>query len=326
MRNLRHLIAAASASASASVSVSLGGCAVGPRYDAPSLWTPPAFMGEAAVDARAAPSATVDLVEWWRSFNDPMLTSFVDRALAQNLDLQQAAARVTQARAALKNANAALLPSGQLSGQAGELYQSQESAIGRLAGGFPGFERETQSYEGNLGASWELDLFGGKDAARDAARADWQASQAAAVAARLAVIAQTADTYILIRALQMRLAIANEQSDTQRRLVELIALQYRKGVAAELQLRQAEGALSQVQAVVPELEQGLDAAMNALDVLVGVQPGASRGELAPARPIPAPPSVSTAGGPAEMLRRWLGPWQRRDCGEVDSRTKPERVR
>ncbi|MBB4639939.1 efflux transporter outer membrane subunit [Rhizorhapis suberifaciens] len=297
MRNLRHLIAAAS------VSVSLSGCAVGPRYDAPSLSTPPAFMGEAAVEARAAPIATVDLVDWWRSFNDPMLTSFVDRALAQNLDLQQATARVTQARAALKNANAALLPSGQLSGQASELYQSKETSIGRLASSFPGFDRETQSYEANLGASWELDLFGGNDAARDAARADWQASQAAAVAARLAVIAQTADTYILIRALQMRLAIANEQSDTQRRLVELIALQYRKGVAAELQLRQAEGALSQVQAVVPELEQGLDAAMNALDVLVGVQPGASRGELTPARPIPAPPSVSTAGGPAEMLRR-----------------------
>jgi NodT family efflux transporter outer membrane factor (OMF) lipoprotein len=281
----------------------LAGCAVGPAYVAPSLTPPPAFIGGPAVDANAGHAAKVDLVNWWRSFDDPLLASLVERALAQNLDLQQASARVVQARAALRHANADLLPAGQVSGQASESWQSLETPQGRIASALPGFEREAQGYELNVGASWELDLFGGKDASRDAARADWQASAAAATAARLAVAAQTADTYIAIRSLQARLEIARRQQEVQQQLVDLVALQYRKGVAAERQLRQAEGALSQVKAVVPELEQGLEIAMNALDILLGVQPGSTRPELAAVAPIPVPPAVSSAGGPPALLRR-----------------------
>jgi NodT family efflux transporter outer membrane factor (OMF) lipoprotein len=281
----------------------LGGCAVGPAYVAPQMTAPPAFLGGAAIDAKADGAATVDLIHWWRSFDDPLLASLVERALAQNLDLQQASARVVQTRAGLRRANADLLPAGQVSGQASESWQSLETPQGRIASALPGFEREAQGYELNLGASWELDLFGGKDAARDAARADWQASAAAAVATRLAVAAQTADTYVAIRSLQARLDVARGQQQVQQRLVDLVGLQFRKGVTAELQLRQAEGALAQVKAGVPELEQGLEIAMNALDILLGVQPGSTRPELAAAAPIPVPPAVSSAGGPPALLRR-----------------------
>lgn len=281
----------------------LGGCAAGPSYVAPEVAAPTTFMGSPAVEAATAEASKADLVNWWRSFDDPMLASLVERALTQNLDLQQASARVVQARAALLHAKADLLPSGQISGQADENYQSLETPQGRIASAFPGFEREAQSYEINLGASWELDIFGGKDAARDAARAEWQASAAGAAAARLSVAAQTADTYVAIRSLQARIDVARDQSQVQQQLVDLIALQYRKGVAAELQLRQAEGALASVKAGIPELEQNLDAAMNALDVLLGLQPGSTRTELATVTPIPDVPAVSGAGGPAALLRR-----------------------
>jgi NodT family efflux transporter outer membrane factor (OMF) lipoprotein len=297
MRFSPHTLVAPSAAAL------LAGCSVGPDYVRPSVAMPAAFMGEPAVAAYAGQATNVDLVNWWRSFDDPLLASLVERALAQNLDLEQARARVVQARAALRHANADLLPSGQVSGLASETYQSLESPQGRIASALPGFEREAQAYELNLGASWELDLFGGKDAARDAARADWEASAAAATAARLAVAAQTADTYIGIRSLQARLDVARGQQEVQRQLVDLVALRYGKGLAAEMQLNQARGALAQVSAAVPELEQNLDTAMNALDVLLGLQPGSTRTELAAAAPIPAPPAVSSAGGPAELLRR-----------------------
>jgi len=279
------------------------GCAVGPRYVSPAPPAATSFIGEHAVEGRAPASAPADLVAWWNAFNDPLLSSLVERASAQNLDLQQAIARVGQARAALTAANAALLPSGQVSGVVGTNYQSLETPIGRIGSAFPGFQRRTDIYELDLGASWEGDLFGGRSAGRDAARADWQASAAAAVAARLTVAAQVADTYVSIRALQARLAVARDQLDTQQRLVDLVALQYRKGVAAELQLRQAEGALAPVRASVPALQNELDIAMNALDVLIGVQPGTTRAELAVAAPIPAPPPLSGAGGPAALLRR-----------------------
>ncbi|MEJ7927513.1 TolC family protein [Sphingobium sp. AN641] len=281
----------------------LAGCAMGPHYLQPTPTQPPSFQGSAAVEERTIAAQAADLVSWWQSFDDPLLTSLVERGLAQNLDLEQARARVAQARAALKGANSALLPSGQINGQAGEVYQSVETPIGRIGSAFPQFERSTETYELNLGTSWEIDLFGGRDAARDAARADWQASQAGAVAARLSVAAQVADTYVAIRMLQARLDVARAQLDTQQRLVDLVGLQYRKGVAAELQLRQAEGALAQVRATIPALQNELDMAMNALDVLLGMQPGTTRPELASLAPIPHAPAVSAAGGPAALLRR-----------------------
>jgi len=297
---MRHFRSAASL---ATTLLLLSGCTTAPRYAVPVSSAPAAFVGSGAVEERSAGAEQADLVTWWRGFHDPLLTSFVERALAQNLDLQQAGARVAQARAALKTANAALLPSGQVNGQAGEIYQSLETPIGRIGSAFPQFERATETYELNVGASWELDVFGGRDAARDAARADWQASAAAAVAVRLAVAAQTADTYIAIRALQARLGVARAQADTQARLVDLIALQYRKGVAAELQLRQAEGALAQVRASVLAIQNQLDKALTALDILIGVQPGATRSEFTVVTTIPSPPAIATAGGPASLLRR-----------------------
>jgi NodT family efflux transporter outer membrane factor (OMF) lipoprotein len=281
----------------------LAGCSVAPTYAPPAVVAPPAFVNGPAVDSLAQGGQPVDLIEWWRSFDDPTLVMLVERALAQNLDLQQASARVVQARAALGRANADLLPSGQISGRAGETYQSLESPVGQIANALPGFERATQTFEVGAAAQWELDLFGGQDAARDATRADWEASTAAANAVRLTIAAQTADTYVAVRSLQARLELARSQQQVQQQLVDLIALQYSRGVAAELQLRQAEGVLTSVSATIPNLQEDLEATMYALDVLLGLQPGTLRPELAAPAPLPAPPAVYTAGGPAELLRR-----------------------
>ena len=167
----------------------------------------------------------------------------------------------------------------------------------------PDFDRSGNYYEANLGASWEIDAFGGLRRGREAARAEYQASEAGAVATRLAVAAQTADVYVTLRGLQARIAIAQQQADTRRQLLSTIKLQYEKGIAAELQMRQAEGSLAQVEAQIPVLEAGLDAAMNALDVLLGVQPGTYRAELSPAASIPIAPGLAETGTPAEMIRR-----------------------
>jgi len=146
-------------------------------------------------------------------------------------------------------------------------------------------------------------VFGGLRRGREAARAEYQASEAGVVATRLAVAAQTADVYVTIRGLQTRIAITREQAETRRRLLSTIKLQYEKGVAAELQMRQAEGSLAQVEAQIPILEAGLESAMNALDVLLGMQPGTYRADLSPAGPIPVAPGLAETGSPADMIRR-----------------------
>ncbi len=278
------------------------GCAVGPDYVRPNVSMPERFQDQAAVDQRSA-TARADLATWWTGFGDPQLTRFVALALEQNLDLAQASARIAQARAGLGAANAALLPSGNVSGQAARAYQSVETPLGRVLNSTPGFDRYGNDYEANLSASWELDVFGGLRRGREAALAEYQASEAGAAATRLAVAAQTADIYIGIRGLQERLNIARRQVQTQQDLLSTIKLLYGKGLAAELQVSQAEGALAQVRASVPVLEASLDAAMNALDVMLGSQPGTYRAELIEAGDIPAPPQIGATGTPGELLRR-----------------------
>lgn len=278
------------------------GCAVGPDYVRPNLPMPEQFLGQAAVD-RPHGGPRADLLTWWAGFGDPQLTRFVTLALEQNLDLAQASARVAQARAGLGAANAALLPYGGGSGQAARAYQSVETPLGRVLNSAPNFDRYGKAYEANLGVSWELDVFGGLRRGREAALAEYQASEAGEVAMRLAVAAQTADIYISIRGLQTRLDVARNQVKTQQELLSLINLLYDKGLAPELQVRQVEGALAQVRASVPVLEAGLESAMNALDVMLGSQPGTHRAELAEAAAIPSAPQLTAIGSPADLLRR-----------------------
>jgi outer membrane protein TolC len=203
----------------------------------------------------------------------------------------------------LRLADAALLPAANVSAQGARAYQSLETPLGQVVGATPSFDRTGNYYEANVGASWEIDVFGGLRRGREAARAEYQASEAGVVATRLAVAAQTADVYVTIRGLQTRIAITREQAETRRRLLSTIKLQYEKGIAAELQMRQAEGSLAQVEAQIPILEAGLESAMNALDVLLGMQPGTYRAELTPAAPIPVAPGLAETGSPAEMIRR-----------------------
>jgi NodT family efflux transporter outer membrane factor (OMF) lipoprotein len=278
------------------------GCAVGPDYRKPDALLSDHYLGISSVEHRVAPPSA-SLAAWWEGFGDPLLTRLVSQALDQNLDLAQASARVTQARAGLGAANAALLPSGNISGQAARARQSVETPLGQVLNATPDFDRFGNAYEVNLGASWELDAFGALRRGREAALAEYQASEAGVAAARLAVAAQTADISITIRGLQTRMDIARQQVKTQQDLLSKVQLLYRTGVAAEYELRQTEGALSQVEATVPAIQTGLDAAMNALDVMLGTPPGTHRSQLANVSAIPAAPQITSMGTPADLLRR-----------------------
>ncbi|PCF97583.1 efflux transporter outer membrane subunit [Vreelandella nigrificans] len=280
----------------------LTGCAVGPDYSSPEPALSPRFLGQEGVEARGV-QHKANLQAWWAAFDDPMLARFVTLALEQNLDIEQAAARVAQGRASLRQADAALLPSGNVSAYGAEVYQSIETPLGQVLSATPSFDRRGRAYEANLEAGWEIDMFGGLRRGREAARAEYVASEAGAVATRLAVAAQTADVYVMIRGLQARIKIAEQQSETRRELLDTIRFQYEKGVAAELQVNQTEGALAQVEAQIPVLEAGLDSAMNALDVLLGVPPGTYRREMSQVASIPVAPGLAETGTPAEMIRR-----------------------
>lgn len=280
----------------------LTGCAVGPDYKKPDVTLTDHYLASAQTEQRSA-VIYANLDRWWEGFNDPLLTRFVTIAFNQNLDLAQAAARISQARSGLNMTNVALLPSGTMSASAARNHQSLETPLGQLLNATPGYDRNGRQYEANMSASWEMDLFGGLRRDQEAAIAEYQASEAGRNATRLAVAANTADLYILIRSLQNRIAIAQHQLDTQQKLVTLVDLLHGRGLAPTRELDLAKGARAQTQSTIPVLEASLDEAMNALDVMLGVPPGTYRNELATVQDIPSSPQITSMGTPSDLLRR-----------------------
>jgi NodT family efflux transporter outer membrane factor (OMF) lipoprotein len=302
---MNHLISKTSKAIIGSliVSAALAGCAVGPDYVEPKAELVPFHNGE-AIASRQTTLAAPRLDSWWTGFNDPMLEKVVQRALDQNLSLQGAIARVAQARAAAQAAGAELLPTVDAGASATAMHQSTNSPLGALASAFPNYSRDQKEYVVGATASWEIDLAGGLRRAKAAARDEEQAAEAAQLGTRITVAADAADAYLQVRGLQARLAVAQDQVDTDARLLELVKTRRRLGAADEREVAQSEALLRQARSTVPSLKVALEAQLNRLDVLMGAQPGTYAAELAenPAI-IPGVPAIGTGDQPVDVLRR-----------------------
>lgn len=281
---------------------SLAGCAVGPDYQTPSVQLED-FHNAAAVSARktAGPSPALD--QWWLSFNDPELTKVVQRALAQNLDLAAALARVEQARAAADGAGAKLLPTAEANAQAVAQRQSLESPTGKIAKNFPGYDRNQKLYDVGVGASWEIDLFGGLRRGAEAASAEAEAAESEQAGVRVSVAADAADAYFRIRGDQARISFVESQIAIDAHLLDLVRLRFSRGLATDREQAQAEALLSQARAALQPLHIDLEGQLNRLDVLMGAQPGTYAAELKIKADIPDIPAVASADHPVDVLRR-----------------------
>ncbi|WP_460904940.1 efflux transporter outer membrane subunit [Paraburkholderia jirisanensis] len=288
----------------------LAGCAVGPDYVPPATQLQP-FQHTPSAASDGAQRTAPPLDTWWTGFDDPMLVTIVNRALAQNLDLAAAFARVQQARAVAQSAGAQLLPTLDLDASATAEHQSLTSPVGSLARTFPGYSRDQREYTVGAAASWEIDLAGGLRRNAAAAAGELQAAQADQLGTRVTVAADAADAYLQVRGFQARLAVAQDQIETDAKLLELVRARRHAGAADEREIAQAEALLRQARTVVPTLRANLSAQLNRLDVLMGAQPGTYASELTPANgqangqagAIPAIPPITAQASPTDVLRR-----------------------
>src|ERR1700736_1127610 len=136
------------------------GCAVGPTYRQPDSAVASSFSGRSELSARKTLAPAPELDQWWLGFEDPALVAIVNRALAENLDLAVAMARVDQARALAKASGAARLPKVSLDGQSIYQHQSLKSPEGEIASALPGYDRNQTVNTLGVGATWEADLAG----------------------------------------------------------------------------------------------------------------------------------------------------------------------
>jgi NodT family efflux transporter outer membrane factor (OMF) lipoprotein len=279
----------------------VAGCVeVGPDYKAPDLdLKPMSHASSTPVDAASLPP----LDTWWQGFKDPELDRIVDRVRQQNLDLAAALARVTQAQAVAQAAGAKRLPSGELGLSADAEHQSLLSPVGELASAQPGYKRDEVLYDEGIGASWEMDLFGGLRRGEEAAKAEAQAAEASHLGVRVSITADAVDAYVQIRGEQERLRIAQRQIDVDTHLLSLIQQRNTYGASSDRELDQTKALVDRAKAIVPPLEITLQAQLNRLDVLMGAQPGTYASELQIQQPVPVIPAVNVSVQPEQLLRR-----------------------
>lgn len=239
---------------------------------------------------------------WWKGFGDPVLNRLVETALAGNLDIAAAAARLEQAAAGMKAARVALLPQASLDGSAGLKRQSTEDVQGRAFSRFPGFQRTVEQYGLNGAASWELDLFGRLSAGARAARAEAGAAQAGLAGARLTIAAEVVNAYIDVRAIEARLEVARARVAAARDADALLRQRAERGVAALTETDRSGAELAGAASAVPALETALEAGRNRLDVLLGRAPGQVAAQLGSGA-IPAVRAPAVPDGPAALLAR-----------------------
>jgi NodT family efflux transporter outer membrane factor (OMF) lipoprotein len=240
---------------------------------------------------------------WWASFNDAELDSLIQRAAQSNLDLRVAEARLRQARAIRGGSAADFAPAVEASASAARAKQSKNQPF---FGALPlpaNFPFEYSVYQVGFDASWEIDLFGGKRRALEAATADWQGAIEARNDAMVSLSAEVARNYVELRGIQRRLDIARRNLDLQREELDLTRARLQGGMATDLDVSRTTALLADVVAAIPPLETAERAAMYALAVLLGRQPGDLMGEFAASVAVPAAPPEVPIGLPSDLLRR-----------------------
>jgi multidrug efflux system outer membrane protein len=273
--------------------VVIAGCNVGPRYNRPTVSTPPAFRGTDDADIISDAQNSIADQQWSEVFREPELQALIRTALTNNYDIRIAARRVLEQQAQV------------------QITRSQEFPT--VTGGGTGVGATLPSNLGvniasplafgtfNLGAAWNPDFWGLYRKQTEAARAQLLAQTWAQRAVRLSLIQQVVSTYVDLRASDRKLEITKQTLKVRQDSLDLTEKLERGGSAPLSDVRQAEQLLYTASSQIPQLEQQIQQDENALRLLLGQDPGPVA-HVAPDALAPPPQDLPT-GLPSQLLER-----------------------
>ena len=266
----------------------VAGCAVGPNYARPETAKPPQYrFVEDPVQA-----ATLADMPWWQVFDDPALQALIKDAIANNLDLRVAVARLEEARARAGIAKSYLYP--QVDGIAN--YGLRAST-----GGDDDTDTTNQSGTYGFQMSWELDLFGRLRRQQEAAVAVALATEQSRRGVMVTLVGDVATNYFLLRELDLQLEIARQTLRLNDETVTYFRNRLDGGVSNRLELDRIQANRAETAATIPTIEQQIAVVENAISLLLGRPPGpVVRDALVPGDQLPPP---IPPGLPASLLER-----------------------
>ena len=271
----------------------LGGCLLGPNYVRPPAPSAPAFK-EAGDWKPAQPSDAVSRGKWWEIFGDAKLNALVEQVDVSNQTVRTSEARLRQAEALVEQSRAGLWPT--LAGS----VSATRSRSPNIAGSTTNTSAPVNVYNLPLTASWAPDLWGSVRRTIEGNVASAQASAANVAAARLLAQSQVAINYFQLRVLDARRRLLDESVAAYQKSLELTRNRYNAGVAARVEVVQAETQLKSTQAQA--IDVGVQRAQfeHAIAILIGKPPAAFAVAVEQvAMEIPGIP----AGLPSQLLER-----------------------
>jgi multidrug efflux system outer membrane protein len=271
---------------------SLTGCTMMPKYERPASPVADVWPKNQATNGVATAAADLD---WKEFFDDPRLQRLIALALENNRDLKIAALRVDQFQAQYRIRRSDLLPNVQ--GNASFSRQRYSGAAVNFLGG-----TTISTYNLNLGASYELDLFGRIRSLKAEALEQFFASEETRKTVQISLVSEVATEYLTQLRLLEAKAIANKTLEAVQSSYNLIKKSFEAGAASELDLRTAEGQVQAVRVNSADFLQMLAESENALVFLVG-RPLPD--DLPPMRPFQEQRLLTLAPGdvPADLLQR-----------------------
>jgi NodT family efflux transporter outer membrane factor (OMF) lipoprotein len=270
----------------------LAGCAVGPDYHQPAMDVPGQWdSNQGGDDEKLA-----DLRKWWASLGDPILDQLIDEAVAGNLDVATAQAKIREARAAYRQAGGALLPS--LDGSTSVTKTSYGSTS---ASSTTGTAQTYNTFKGGFDASWELDFFGANRRNREAAGYSLEAAQEDLRSALLTLIGDVALNYADARGYQARIDLARRTAASQAETARLTREKFEVGSSSAVDMDKAAADVNTTEADIPGYEASYYQAVHRLGILLGKPPATLISLMNDVAPVPVPRRELPAGVPADIL-------------------------
>jgi multidrug efflux system outer membrane protein len=243
----------------------LSACRVGKTYQSPDVSTGNLYRGKTATD-----SATMATLPWQSLFADTALKALIQEGISNNLDLKSAVQRILVAQAALQQSKAAFLPN--LSAGAGVTRSKQSQAGLNFPAGIS-INTLTTTYQASLNTSWEADVWGKLSSTKRAALAGFLQSDAAKRAVQTQLIADIANNYFTLLALDRQLEITQQTLKNRIRDVETMKQLKEGAVVTGAAVVQSEANRYAAEVSIPDIKRSIRETENALDILLARSPG-----------------------------------------------------
>lgn len=234
---------------------------------------------------------------WWHSFNDPILDSLINKAVANNYNVAAAVKRIEMARRSIQETQAGYFPTLSLNGGWDKAQQSGAIESPKVP--------STRSSYFSLGATmnWEIDIFGRVKAAANAKKAAYNATKAEYDGVMASLCAQVATAYIQLRTYQTQLDVAEKHIASQKKVESMVMARYEAELADMLEVTQSRTVLYNTETSVPGLRASIRTLINSISTLIGEYPGETTAALSQPGNLPQYDHTIEAGIPSDILRR-----------------------